>query len=480
MRRLSMSVLGLAALALSAVPAAAAQDAPADAIRPTGEDRYETAAKLAAEAYEGETPETVLIASGESFPDGLAASYLTGVLDAPILLVQADLPIPASTLDAIDALGATKAIIAGGTDTISSAVEEKFEEDMGADNVRRISGQGRVETATELAREGGGDVGTMADQDPDAPVATDLRTAIVAHAGRFPDALAVGALAFHGKYPLLLTDTDELSELTRLALEDGDLNIEQVIIAGGPNSVSEDVEAEIAALDNIQTVHRVAGEGRTETAADVALLARSTQGWDGTVDTLTTGETFPDALALAPLAARNDASILLTPNKTSVGGATFATLQSNCAQATTLIVASGPVWVPQAVVDQAVMATECADYEILMSAEDTGGESDARGTAWFWADDQCYAYRLADVTPDLTAAHIHEIQEEGATDGPPVADLAVGTFVIDCVEDDDLTDSSSAETAAELFEQIEADPASFYVNVHSQTYPDGEVRGAFG
>lgn len=465
MRRSTTTVLGLAALALSAVPAAAGTDAPADATRPTGNDRYETAAMLAAEAYEGETPETVLIASGEKFPDGLASSYLTGVLDAPILLVEADLPIPQATFDAIDALGSTKAIIAGGPDTVSEAVEDKLVEELGAGNVERIEGDDRIETASLLASAGEGDVGTMADQSGDTT--EELRTAIVAHAGNFPDALAVGALAFHGKYPLLLTDTDELSDLTKFALEDDTLDIEQVLIAGGPNSVSTDVEAEIADLANIQNVHRVAGEGRTDTAADIAFLAQTTQGWDGTVTTLTTGENFPDALALAPLAARMDASILLTPNKESVGGATFASLQRVCAQSTSLIVASGPDWVPDEVVDQALMATECADETIALAPENEtgGGQSGASGMAWFWYDTFCYAYTVEGLTSPIVGAHIHEAP--AGEDGDVVAPLDNGTFVMGCIDDD------------ELNQQIQDDPSAFYVNVHTEEYPAGAVRGQF-
>lgn len=478
MRRLTTTVLGLAALALSAVPAAAGTDAPATATRPTGNDRYETAAKLATEAYEGATPETVLIASGEKFPDGLAASYLTGVLDAPILLVRPDLPIPQPTLDAIDALGSTKAIIAGGPDTVSEAVEDKLVEELGDGNVDRVAGDDRIETATLLATEGAGDVGTMVDQSGDT---TDqLRTAIVADEGNFPDALAVGALAFHGKYPLLLTKTEELSDLTKFTLEDDTLDIEQVIIAGGPNSVSTDVEAEIDGLANIQNVHRVAGSGRTETAADIASLAQATQGWDGTTTTLTTGENFPDALALAPLAARMDASILLTANKQSVGGATFASLQSVCTQATNLVVASGPDWVPDAVVQQALMATECSDETINLAPENEtgGGQPGASGRAWFWYDTFCYAYTTEGLTSAVTGAHIHEAPAN--EDGAVVASLDPGTFVIGCVEDEDVnTDNTDATTADELKQQIQDDPTAFYVNVHTEEYPSGAVRGQF-
>ncbi|MGN6524547.1 MAG: cell wall-binding repeat-containing protein, partial [Actinomycetes bacterium] len=57
--------------------------------RVAGDDRWETAAQIAAATYPNGA-ETVLLANGDrgSFADALSASYLAGALHAPILLTS--------------------------------------------------------------------------------------------------------------------------------------------------------------------------------------------------------------------------------------------------------------------------------------------------------------------------------------------------------------------------------------------------------
>ena len=75
--------LGLAGLALTASPAMAVEDT--DIVRVSGATRYGTASAAAATGFpDGAT--NVVLASGEAFPDALAAGGLAGTLDAPILL----------------------------------------------------------------------------------------------------------------------------------------------------------------------------------------------------------------------------------------------------------------------------------------------------------------------------------------------------------------------------------------------------------
>lgn len=57
-----------------------------------GSDRYESSVKIA-EKYTNElnlNPDTVILTSGENYPDGLGASSLVGLYEAPILLTQKD------------------------------------------------------------------------------------------------------------------------------------------------------------------------------------------------------------------------------------------------------------------------------------------------------------------------------------------------------------------------------------------------------
>jgi hypothetical protein len=67
---------------------------------------------------------------------------------------------------------------------------------------------------------------------------------------------------------------------------------------------------------------------------------------------------------------------------------------------------------------------------------------------------------------DVTAAHIH--RGAAGVNGPPVVTL-------DPPDDNDSDDCDTADDA--LIDEIRANPAAFYVNVHTTDYPAGAIRG---
>lgn len=129
-------------------------------------------------------------------------------------------------------------------------------------------------------------------------------TALLATGRDFADALAAAPLSAARSGPILLTEPDAVPDDTMDALED--LGVTEVILLGGTSAISEDVESQLT--DAFGDVVRRAGSNRFETAAELALLAYP----DG-ADTvlLATGDDFADALAAAPLAAVEEAPILL-------------------------------------------------------------------------------------------------------------------------------------------------------------------------
>src|SRR5205807_1384617 len=96
-----------------------------------GTDRYETSTLIARGANTRQTGGTVggsktaIFATGENFPDALAAGPIAFRNDLPILLVTHD-TLPATTASAISQLGIKNAIIAGGTSVISAAVQAQI------------------------------------------------------------------------------------------------------------------------------------------------------------------------------------------------------------------------------------------------------------------------------------------------------------------------------------------------------------------
>lgn len=176
-------------------------------------------------------------------------------------------------------------------------------------------------------------------------------TALLATGRAFADALAAAPLSAARSGPILLTEPGALPEDTVDALEE--LGVTDVIILGGPSAISEDVEAELT--DGAFQVVRRAGGNRFQTAAQLALLAHP----DG-ADTvlLATGTNFADALAAAPLAAAEDAPILLA-SADRLPGATADALAGLGAQQ--VIVLGGEAAIGAAVEQQLVAGGYAVD-----------------------------------------------------------------------------------------------------------------------
>jgi hypothetical protein len=109
------------------------------------------------------------------------------------------------------------------------------------------------------------------------------------------------------------------------------------------------------------------------------------------------------------------------------------------------------------------------------------GDPDATGTAEVRINpgqrSVCYTLTWANVDDPVWGAHIH-VGEAGTAGGVVVTLFGApelprtsypGTFTVsDCV----ITSASSAQLA-----DIIDNPAGYYVNIHTDTYPDGAIRG---
>lgn len=355
-RSLGLSVLTVFALvsALLAAPAAVAQQAnDVTPARVSGESRYHTAANVA--TLEFDASENVFIASGDNFPDALAASYAAGTAGeehGPILLTaHRDLTDP--TRAALDELTPTRAIVLGGPAAVHPDVMTELE-NRGYDEVVRIAGDDRYETAAEIAFAYGtdpfGDVGTLDGQ----------RTALLANGQVFADALAAGPVAANQAFPLLLTPPTSTHPATDDRLRA--LDIERIVVVGGEDAVSSAVVRHYEQQG--YTVERWAGQTRTETATVVADNARQRLGFDVTLTLLARGDDFPDALAASIHAGRNASPILLTRTPHTLSEATGGWLAARCPAIDVLRALGGPNAITAATLDEAVTAAEqCTDRE---------------------------------------------------------------------------------------------------------------------
>jgi hypothetical protein len=105
------------------------------------------------------------------------------------------------------------------------------------------------------------------------------------------------------------------------------------------------------------------------------------------------------------------------------------------------------------------------------------GDPDASGTARITLNqgqgEICFDLSWAGIDGTVTAAHIHVGPATEA--GPVVVPLFAGSLAG--------TDSASACVAGvseELIKVIRQNPESYYVNIHSDVFPAGAVRGQLG
>jgi autotransporter-associated beta strand protein len=190
-----------------------------------GADRYETAALLALDRF-GDGATTVYVATGQNFPDGVAAGAAAGQHNAALVLVPGS-GLPQSVIAALQKMNPERIVVVGGTTAVSAATLTALREF--APQVDRIGGVNRYETATRLT----------AESDTGRPV-------ILVSGQNFPDAVVAATLARHHGASVLMVATANVPEVTRTrvaALEPSDL-----IFVGGPRAVTPTVELRLGRL----------------------------------------------------------------------------------------------------------------------------------------------------------------------------------------------------------------------------------------
>lgn len=297
-------------------------DAPLDvAQRVSGPDRYATAAAVAQTAFAGGS-DIVYVATGENFPDALAAGPVAGMAEAPVLLVRAG-ELPAATRDELTRLAPSTVVVLGGETAVSRAVTGAIEALLPDAKIERRAGADRYETATKVSADFGPGVDVV----------------YVATGQNYPDALAGSAAAGAEAGPVLLTRPDALPAATKAELQR--LRPTRVVVLGGPVAVDA---ATFAAIEDAAGVkpERVSGADRYATAA--ALAAGLSPGV--TVAWIATGTNFPDALAAGPAAVVTRSAILLVKDEVPDVVADELTRLAP----RRIVVTGGPVAVPDSVV----------------------------------------------------------------------------------------------------------------------------------
>jgi putative cell wall-binding protein len=249
-----------------------------------GADRYETAVNLA--YAEAERVPEIILATGQDFPDALAAAPLAYSGERPILLTRRD-QLPDCVKIFLKTMGVKKVTIIGGTGAVSQNIENYLHSTLGLEVVR-IGGKDRFETAAKIAEEMAGGF--------------YYGSAFLVNGRNFPDALTAAPMTAYMGAPILLTDKNTLPAVTANILK----KYHETYVIGGTGVVSDTI------LKSAPNPNRISGLNRYETSVAVAEYFRGSN-VDGVY--VATGEDFPDALSASVDAGlRNDPIILTTPN----------------------------------------------------------------------------------------------------------------------------------------------------------------------
>ncbi|WP_368499276.1 cell wall-binding repeat-containing protein [Herbiconiux sp. A18JL235] len=263
--------------------------------RISGTDRYAGASAVARASFL-RTADTVEVTSGEVFPDALSIAPLAAALHRPLLLVPSAYdswdPQYRPMVAYVQTFTPRTVEIVGGPRSVSPGWELEFQQEHGQTLTRRIDGADRYEVSRTIAVEAF----------PGSPSTVFITTGTT-----FPDALSTVPAAASQHAPILLVDGrgGALDEGTADAVRR--MRPTDVVIVGGPVSVSPDIERDLVSRLGAGHVTRIGGPDRYAVAEAVNRAYFST----APEVFLATGQNFPDALTGGTLAAEHEAPLLL-------------------------------------------------------------------------------------------------------------------------------------------------------------------------
>ena len=307
--------------------------------RIAGESAADTAAAIAAAAWDGETSEWAVLVRDDDFADAMSATGLAGALGAPIVLTDRH-GLSDAARGTLESLGARNVYIIGGTGAMPGDFEGELAEAGATGTVERVFGNAAWDTsaacAEKIAELGG------------SPYA------VVALSANFQDALSMSSFAYKYHAPILLTDDGDYyarslpADAQSLLTGGGAFAGAQVIVAGGPNAVPERAMGFLG-----RGYERIWGDSGYDTSAAIAEYMCGNGLLDPGVAVVASGAQDAkglDALAGAALAGICGAPILLANGQGRMEAEDYTTvdgfLASNSGSVRACIVLGGTYVMP--------------------------------------------------------------------------------------------------------------------------------------
>ncbi|MBD1372652.1 cell wall-binding repeat-containing protein [Hazenella sp. IB182357] len=253
-----------------------------DLTRIEGKDNYEISANVAKLLPDSST---ILLARGDLFTDGLSGSSIAGLYQAPLLLTETE-KLPLSVENEIKRRKPSRAIILGGTSSVSPQVEARLKA-LNIAEITRYDGPNRFAVSADVATHLNQSLGTKQSD-----------TAIIASGLVFSDAASASSVAHKEMLPILLVGTQSIPTEIKTFVKNHP-NVKNYVIVGGPATVSDAVVTELKTAYG-KNVKRISGANRFEVGVNIA----DTFKLDKRNIVLATGfDSFADALVGAQLAA---------------------------------------------------------------------------------------------------------------------------------------------------------------------------------
>ncbi|MCC0643723.1 MULTISPECIES: cell wall-binding repeat-containing protein [unclassified Clostridioides] len=261
-----------------------------------GADRFETAVKISQNSWT--KSDTVVIVNGEdkSMVDGLTATPLASVKNSPILLSSND-KLPQKTVEELKRLNPSKVIVIGGNNSMPNSVVEDIKGVNSKISVQRIGGDTRYQTSINIAKE--------------IDKTNNVSKLYIGAGNGEADSLSIASLASKEKTPIVLTQKDGVDSEAEQFIKSN--KVSNVYFIGGVEKISNKAIEQVGKIANKDvSKNRIAGQNRQETNAKVIDKFYSQSKLDGVV--VANQDKLIDALAVGPLAAKNNSPVVLATN----------------------------------------------------------------------------------------------------------------------------------------------------------------------
>jgi putative cell wall-binding protein len=199
-------------------------------LRLGGDSRHSTMAQIVSQGFSASDTNTVVVAKASDFPDALSVAGFAGLTKAAIIITDTD-SLTSQATSVLQNLKPSKVYVMGQENSISSGTAGQIKALTGVEPTR-LAGTDRIGTSLAAYTEGK-NVGSWS------------KTAFIANAWNFPDALAASPFAYVTGSPIFLSDpTTGLIQDTINAIGSG--GFARIYLLGGPTSVPEIVNTQLS------------------------------------------------------------------------------------------------------------------------------------------------------------------------------------------------------------------------------------------